>query len=214
MKKINRFAGVDHIDLKIHIDVTYRTIYGGKLIASSELDGMDVSSLDRPIINYVKEDMLDSESGVYKQFIEFVNKVDELLDLRGFTYLGESEHEDSNSESTYRDVVINVSKDTELGHVSGKVLHTLRLSGNRETRSSHRNRLDKQKCTAKSPEALKLNNGKPLIVGEFESIRVGCTVKSQDETNIENKEFYTYLDTLKCVDSILDRGIDTTICNR
>lgn len=204
MKKLKQ----NKIQFTIFVDINYSFQKDISLAASSELDSMDISDLQKPIVNFVKGMPFDINSEVYKNFIEFVNKVDELLEKREFEFLGESERQDSDSESIYRGIVLNISKDTPFNHISGKIENTLRLSGHRETRSSRRTRGEKQKAAAESEEAKALNNGEPLIVGEFQSIVVKRTVKFSDKVNIENKEFYTYVDALRCVDQILDRWDD------
>ena len=72
--------------------------------------------------------------------IHFVNRVDELLELRGFEFLGESDFTKTDSESKYRGILFNISKDIREIHIFGKVMHTLRMSGHKETRSSRRTR--------------------------------------------------------------------------
>ena len=200
MKKLKQ----NKIQFTISVDINYSFQKDIGLAASSELDSMDISDLQKPIVNFVKDEPFDTNSEVYKNFIKFVNKVDELLEKREFEFLGESERQDSDSESIYRRIVLNISKNTPLGRISGKIENTLRLSGHKETRSSRRTRSEKQKAAAESEEAKALNNGEPLMVGEFQSIVIKRTVKFSDKINIENKEFYTYVDALKCVDQILD----------
>lgn len=193
---------VKHVN--IEIEVLYATKYMN-VAASDILDGMDLHSLDKQIVNFPENaDEIDVNSEAYLNFIEFVNKVDELLELRNYDVLGESEYTETDSESKYRGVVFNAAKDINNIHLSCKVMNTLRLAGHKVTRSSRRNRAAKLERGANSPEAKALNNGQPLVVGEFESIRIKCSVPDASKANISNKEFYSYLDAIKCVDDILD----------
>lgn len=207
MKRYIKSLVSNDIEFNLKLEIRYViTDYQKSLAASSELDSMDLSNLDTQIINIPDysdfKDIVNTEA--YKKFIEFVNKVDELLELRNFEVLGESEKTDRDSESEYRGIVVNVVKVTDDLHVSGKIEHILRLFGHKESRTSRRNRADKQQKAANSPEALALNNGNPLEIGEFESIRVMCIASEPAKANIKNKEFYSYLDALQCVDGILD----------
>ena len=80
----------------------------------------------------------------------------------------------------------------------------MRISGHKSTRQSCRVRWDKINRAASSDEALAMNIGKPLVVGEFESIVIQCTANSPELANIDNKEFHSYKDALRCIDKILD----------
>lgn len=190
-------------DLKIDIEVIYNVV-SNDIAASTELDSMDLQILDKQIVNFPDATELDTNSDAYKNFIEFVNKVDELLELRGYDVLGESEYTKTDSESQYRGIVFNTVKDINNVHISGKIMNTLRLAGHKETRGSRRTRPAKLEKGANSPEAKALNRGEPLIVGEFQSIRIKCSVPDESKANISNKEFYSYLDAIKCIDQILD----------
>lgn len=143
------------------------------------------------------------------KFIEYVNKVDELLELRRFDVLGESETTRSDYESVYRGIVSNVSKDSKDGtHIFGKVMNTLRLSGHSETRSSRRSRNSKLQDRASQPDAKMLNEGDAIEVRDSDSTVIRYKVASQEEAVIPNKEFYSYLDALKYVDQLLDMWED------
>ena len=192
------------IQFFIQIDVRY--IFGptSKLAASTEFNLLDVSKLDKQIVDFPEGYSIDRNSEAYKNFIEFVNKVDELLELRQFDVLGESDSEHLDFESVYRGIVFNICKDVDDKHISGKIEHIIRISGHKESRSSRRKRLVKHTESTESEEALKLNFGKPLQIRQFQSIVIKCKVSDKSKSHIENKEFYSYLDALKCVDQILD----------
>ena len=198
-------ANTSDYDFYIELVVSYTLPDDLKLAASSELDLMDLSILDKQIVNFPEDKVeIDTNSEAYKNFIEFVNKVDELLELRKFEVLGESEKAWHDSESTYRGILINLAKTLSENHISGKIMHTLRLSGHKESRSSRRTRAQKLEDAANSEEVKALNSGNSAIVGEFESIRIKCTVSDPSKSKISNKEFYSYLDAIHCIDAILD----------
>lgn len=197
---------VKRIEFKIDLVITYNLAIDSNVAASIELDSMDLSSLDFQILNFPSDRPVDKDSEIYKKFIDLVNKVDELLELRNFTVLGETEDMKSDWESEYRGIVLNVSKDLPGGiHVFGKIMNTLRVSGHKETRSSRRTRNDKIEYRAGSEDARELNSGEPLVPDKFESIVVKCTVSDQSHAVIPNKEFYSYRDVIIYVDQLLDQ---------
>ena len=203
---------VINFEVVINIDYVH---YSAKIAASKELDSMNLSEFDERIVNFPDDVPYNTKTNeymrfimntdAYKKFIKLVNKIDELLELRHYDILGESEFTKTNTESKYRGVVMNVSKDLDSDtHLSGKIMHTLRFSGHKETRTSRRTRWKKISDAANSDKAKEIGGGEPLPIGEFESFVVKCTVDSKEFAKIENKEFYTYADIIRCVDKVLD----------
>lgn len=204
------------INFELSIELNYTYLDDNLSIAASkELDSMDISDLSGKIVDFPNNIPYTPNSDeyfkaivktkAYKKFVILVNKVDRLLELRGYDILGESEFTKTGTESKYRGIVLNISKDVGDTHLSGKVMHTLRFSGHKETRTSRKTRWDKIGKAAESKAARDLNNGKPLEVGQFESFVVKCTAKSQELAKIENKEFFSYTDIIRCVDLAIDR---------
>lgn len=151
------------LNVELSIEVNYAYTFSD-IAASKELNSMDLSELDKEIVNFPIDKKISIQSAAYKQFIKFVNKVDELLEKRGFEILGESEKDRSKDESVYKGIIFNVSKDTATKHISAKILHTLRVSGHKSTRQSRRVRQEKISRAANSKDALLINNGEPLTI--------------------------------------------------
>ena len=199
---------------KRDVNFTFEAIYNYTLISddnefkiasSEELDSMDLSKLEKRIINLPKGVRLNTNSEAWNNFIDTVNAMDELLELRGFDGLGDSEINKEDSESTYRGIVFPVVKTVGDTTYNGKIENFIRVAVQHETRSSRINRASKMEDSANSEEAKALNNGNPLEVGEFESIVVKCTVTGEDEASLPNKQFYTYADPVRYLDEVLDR---------
>lgn len=207
MKRYIKSAQSIQIEFTLDVDVVHRFKGSRNLAASQELDSLDVTALRNPIVNFPENPPLDVKADYYINFIEFVNKVDELLELRHFEVLGERDilnTPSTTSESVYRGILFTVLKHSDGARVHGKIMNTLRIAGHKATRSSRRTRQAKLEQVATSPEARMHNSGRPLVVGEFESIHVHCSVETPSASNVSNKEFYSYVDALQYIDQLLD----------
>ena len=160
---------------------------------------------------------IDIDSEAYQQFLIFVNKVDELLELRFFEVLGESDSVfkyESGSESVHRRIIFNVAKDLDESiHVSGKIVFNLRLPDSTETEANEQTRENNKHRVQESGIARTLNADDTLVEGNFGPIVVRYTASHKNATILDN-EFYSCMDTLKCVDNILDSSFkDIGSCN-
>lgn len=196
----------DIVIIKIELVVNYSLTnsVSQPLAASKEFDEIGLSSLDKPIINLPTGQRINTHYEAHSNFIETVNKVDELLERRGIEVVGETEHESIDSESTYREILLNASKDTDSMHYSIAVANFLRLAARKETISSQRNRQTKLENAVDSEESKDANNDQSPEIVEFQSIIIQASVSDPSKVNISNKEFYTYKDAIQCVDEILD----------
>lgn len=70
---------------------------------------------------YVRDSICNRGSDEYEKFIDFVCDVDELLELRKFEVLGESEKVLSDSDAQGISLTLNVSKNIPGFHISGKI---------------------------------------------------------------------------------------------
>lgn len=172
--------------------------------ASNAIDKLDLSSLNVPIINSPVGITINTNSEAWRKFIEAVNMIDKLCEVRGITIVGESESNKEDSESVCRSVLMNLVKDVRGVHYSIKQENVLRVAGHKETREARRNRGRKQQEAAESPEARKLNDGNPLVVGKFQSIVVRATASDPSMAEIEDKELSSHKDVVLCVDKIFD----------
>lgn len=206
MKRVITASQNDIVTIKIDIAVNYSIANESSLsvAASKEFDSMDLSSLSRPIINLPQGQRINTHSEAYNNFIEAVNKIDELLELRGIEVVGEHESDLDDSEATYRELLFNCVKDVDGVYYSITIANFLRIAAHKETRSSRRDRSTKLENAVNSGSSKKANNGVTPEVGEFQSIVVRASVSDPSKTNIANKEFYTYRDAVECVDRILD----------
>ena len=70
---------------------------------------------------YIRDSICNRGSDEYEKFIDFVCDVDELLELRKFEVLGESEKVLSDSDAQGISLTLNVSKNIPGFHISGKI---------------------------------------------------------------------------------------------
>ena len=186
----------------IKIEFLYEQILTGKIENESGTDPSTIPMLYLPVVTRPFGKSISFDSDCFNHFTEFVNRVDEMLEIKEYEIVGESTDSSDfkESKSIFRNDTLNYCKNTTEAHLSGKITSSLIYIPMPEGIVTA-----KKSMQYKGNDIYMQNNVDSIEYGMFQSIVVSNTITGLDESIQEfNKMSFTNcIDALKYLDCIL-----------